>query len=322
MSETEALFSLVAGEGDGAILGLAAGDAAGGAWELGYSAFTQQATVLAYHLIERATLDIPTLVLQLRELDGLQDEDPVYRAETGHFRGWLDRAAAGSLVPEEDRSLDAGPRAVPLGVIHRRAPELLQEDTIRLGSLFHADALSVLTGSVVASAVAAACFGQSGRDFIAGIAESVTPVANRLSLQTGLARTEDLDRAMTDLTDLIERVGRDDVESAMSAMAEEGQLGPWGRLSAGLRLAAPMAERPHVPVEYAARVGGSALGSIVGAIIGARAGIRAWPWAFANDTWFAEIGRRLVRGPAEIGDLPIPYAVEYHLVAGDRQGFI
>jgi hypothetical protein len=90
---------------------------------------------------------------------------------------------------------------------------------------------------------------------------------------------------------------------------------------AGLLLAAPVAHRHHVPISEAARLGGSRLGAMVGAVVGARVGIRAWPWAFANDTWFAEIGRRLVRGPKEIRDLPIPYAVEQHLMSGGRPGF-
>jgi hypothetical protein len=77
----------------------------------------------------------------------------------------------------------------------------------------------------------------------------------------------------------------------------------------------------HSPVEQAARIGGSVLGAAVGAIVGARIGIRAWPWAFANDTWFAEIGRRLVGGPDETRDLPIPYAVEQHLMTGSHPGF-
>jgi hypothetical protein len=66
---------------------------------------------------------------------------------------------------------------------------------------------------------------------------------------------------------------------------------------------------------------GAPVGAVVGAVVGARVGIRAWPWAIANDTWFAEIGRRLVRGPDEVRDLPIPYAVEHHLMSGGRPGF-
>ena len=92
-------------------------------------------------------------------------------------------------------------------------------------------------------------------------------------------------------------------------------------MMAGLLLAAPVTDRHHGPIEQAARIGGSVLGAAVGGIVGARVGIKAWPWAFANDTWFAEIGRRLVRGPDEVRDLPIPYAVEQHLMSGDSPGF-
>jgi hypothetical protein len=91
-------------------------------------------------------------------------------------------------------------------------------------------------------------------------------------------------------------------------------------LKAGLLLSAAVVDRPHIPVEQAAKIGGSSLAAMVGGIVGARVGIRAWPWAFANDTWFAEIGRRLVRGPQEVRDLPIPYAVEHHLISVERQG--
>jgi hypothetical protein len=94
----------------------------------------------------------------------------------------------------------------------------------------------------------------------------------------------------------------------------------WDQVKAGLLLAAPVIDRPHVAIEQAAKIGGSPLAGMVGGIVGARVGIRAWPWAFANDTWFAEVGRRLARGPNELTDLPIPYAVEHHLIAGERQG--
>ena len=63
-------------------------------------------------------------------------------------------------------------------------------------------------------------------------------------------------------------------------------------------------------IEAGAMAGGSEVGAIVGAIVGARSGLVRWPWRVPNDTWFAEIGRRLVSRHAEIVDLPIPQAVE------------
>ena len=137
------------------MLGMAAGDTAGGAWELGYSAYTEQATVIAYHLIEHGRLNPDTLVDAIRELDGAQEEDPVYRAVSPEFRVWLDRAAAGRPVPDTDASIDSGPRSVPLGVVNRKEPEKLRAEVFELGMLFHADAVTILGGGVVASAVAA-----------------------------------------------------------------------------------------------------------------------------------------------------------------------
>jgi ADP-ribosylglycohydrolase len=96
---------------------------------------------------------------------------------------------------------------------------------------------------------------------------------------------------------------------------------PLQAVEAALLLLAPMSDRFHLAVEQSARIGGSTLGALAGAVVGARVGIKAWPWAFANDTWFAEIGRRLVRGPDDLDGLPIPYAVEQHLMFGPRPGF-
>ncbi len=44
--------------------------------------------------------------------------------------------------------------------------------------------------------------------------------------------------------------------------------------------------------------------------MGARSGLLRWPWRVPNDTWFAEIGRRLVIRNRELRDLPVPQAVE------------
>jgi ADP-ribosylglycohydrolase len=312
------LFSLVAGEGDGFLLGHAAGDAAGGAWELGYSAVTEQTTVIAYQLIEHRELDQQRTLRDIRELDGLEGDEPVYRAETSHFRTWLDRAAAGAPVPEEEPSLDAAPRAAPVGVAFRRDAERVVVESVALNRHFHRDASSLAAGAIVASAVAASCFGQSGVDLVAGVAEAVVPRRNLVA--AGSRGAERLDRLEDDFARARRLVGSSDGASVLSDLG--GDLSdPVQMALTGLALAASASARPHIPLEEAARVGGSVLGAAVGAIVGARTGIRPWPWVFANDTWFAEIGRRLVRGPDEIRDLPIPYAVEFHITSGERPGF-
>lgn len=300
------------------MLGLAAGDTAGGAWELGYSAITEQATVLAYHLIENGALDLDVTVRSLRELDGSNEEEPVYRAESPQFRAWLDRATAGPPVPDEGPSLDAAPRAVPLGVALRRDPARLRDDALALGRLFHDDPATILGGVVAAGAVAASCFGQSGRDLMVGVVEMAGPAAATLPVASAAGgEPGDL---VDSLRILAGHVGVTDGEEALAIVSGGRDLGPWEKLKAGLLLSAPVVDPSHLPVEQAAKIGGSALAAMVGGIVGARVGIRAWPWIFANDTWFAEIGRRLVRGPREVRDLPIPYAVEQHLISGERQG--
>lgn len=299
------------------MLGLAAGDTAGGQWELGYSAITEQTTVIAYHLIDDDALDLDAVVRALRELDGSDEEEPVYRAESPQFRAWLDRAAAGRPVPEEEPSLDGAARAVPLGVSFRREPGRLRDAALALGKLFHDDPASILSGVVAAGAVAASCFGQSGRDLITGIVEITEPAAARVAPDAGDIGPNEL---MDGLRVLAGHVGITGGEDALAVITEGGEPGPWDRVRAGLLLSAPVVDRPHLPVEQAAKIGGSPLAAMVGGIVGARVGIRAWPWAFPNDTWFAEIGRRLVRGPRETRDLPIPYAVEQHIISGERQG--
>lgn len=317
-SSSDALYTVVAGEGDGFLLGLAAGDTAGGAWELGYSAITEQATVIAYELITNRDMDPDRLVASLLELDGLHEEDPVYRAESPEFRMWLDRARAGSPVPGAEPSLDAAARATVLGVAFRREPEKLVTKSIELGRLFHSDAATVAAGVLSGAAVAASCFAQSGLDLVAGVRESLEEGLDALAV--GLEGQERLPTMPRQIDALLPAVGLTNGDEALEAVGGDTD-DPIAMFLAGLLLAAPVAPRHHVAISEAASIGGSSLGAVVGAIVGARVGIRAWPWAFANDTWFAEIGRRLVRGPDEVRDLPIPYAVEQHLMSGGRPGF-
>jgi len=314
---SEALYTVVAGEGDGFMLGLAAGDTAGGAWELGYSATTEQATIVAYELIMNRAIGVDRVVSSLLEMDGANEDEPVLRAESAELRMWLDRAHAGRPVPGEEASLDAASRAVVLGVAFRREPGRLVEEAVRLGRLFHRDAATVASGVMAAAAVAASCFAQSGMDLIAGVAESVGGAVDLLGDLDRADRVSTLPAQVSDLVSSVGVVAGDDALELVGGQRDD----PAQLVLAGILLAAPVAHRHHVPIEQAARLGGSRLGAVVGAIVGARVGIRAWPWAFANDTWFAEIGRRLVRGPDEVRDLPIPYAVEQHLMSGGRPGF-
>lgn len=317
---SEALFSLVSGEGDGAMLGAAAGDTAGGAWELGYSAITQQVTVLAYQLIADGRLDGKRVIEGLRELDGSNDEQSVYRAETPQFRSWLDRAAKGRPSPGEDPTLDPVGRSTILGVAYRRAPSSLYREAIKLNRMFHRDAESILCGVIMASAVAASCFGQAGRDMIKGVAEAVEPAVGDLSDIDDLIGADRLSGARQRIEGLIEGYGIKNAGEALAFVGAASTPGPFDRTLAALLVGAPSIDKAHEPVAEAVKIGGSNMGACIGGLIGARLGIRAWPWAFANDTWFAEIGRRLVRGPNEVMDLPIPYSVEQHLNSGEVGG--
>lgn len=301
------------------MLGLAAGDTAGGAWKLGYSAITEQATVIAYELIGNGRLDVNRVVEVLREMDGSKDEEPVFRSETPQFRAWLNRASAGNPSPDDGPTLDPIGRSAILGVTYRRDPKSLVAEIIKLNRLFHSDAESILCGVIAGAAVAASCFGQAGRDLLKGIAEAVAPAVEQLADPSlALVNVGRISGVTTRVEDLISGYGVKSASDAIAFVSGSDQPSPLDRTLASLLLGAPSVEKPHEPVAEAVKLGGSNSGAAIGAMIGARTGIRAWPWAFANDTWFAEIGRRLVRGPYEVIDLPIPYAVEQHLISGIR----
>jgi len=154
-------------------------------------------------------------------------------------------------------------------------------------------------------------------DLIAGVSESMARAVDLLGDLDRADRVSTLPGHVSGLVSAVGVVSEDEALDLVGGQRDD----PMQMVLAGTLLAAPVAHRHHVPIEQAARLGGSRLGAVVGAIVGARVGIRAWPWAFAKATWFAEIGRRLVRGPDEVRDLPIPYAVEQHLMSGGRPGF-
>lgn len=298
-----ALFSLSMGEGKGTMLGLAAGDTAGGVHPSGYAATTQQAVVVAYHLLRTGQLERDTLREGMLELSGDSRDPSVWRVPSEQLRRWYETAGEGEAELSAETGIDPASRVAPVGVWFRRDPEALVDASLETTRLTHLDAASALMAASVAGAVAAACFAQNGRDMLMAVADVTNRAAAKIENQS-------LRYSATEAVgDVVGRV-RLAATSLDQPEAPDGS-DPVGLVIAGLLLAAPAGADPEESVERAARIGSSPLAAIVGAILGARHGIRVWPWKFPNDTWFMAMGRGLVVGqPADMSDLPVPYAVE------------
>jgi ADP-ribosylglycohydrolase len=304
------LFSLVRGEGSGSMLGAAAGDVAGGQVATAYSSLTQCATVLAYHLLENDGVEPQGLASGWLELLGEEEVPSVYRGVSSDFERWLTAARAGEAAATAVASFEPAARIHPIGVWFRRRPELLVEAAIRTARLTHMDAVSVVAAVAVAGGVAASCYGQVGRDLLLGAAE----VAGK-----GLETIEGEEYLFSRVAEA--RLLVTGLAGAVSGFAHPAREipadlpEPSHQVLAALRLAATPGE-PHRLIEQASQQGGSALAAAVGAMVGARVGIRSWPWVIPNDTWFVEIGRRLVAGNRETRDIPVPYMVEERITLG------
>lgn len=305
------LFSLVNGEGAGALLAAAAGDVAGAWSSVAYSALTQQATVVAYHLMANDGVQGSALAREWSEL-GADDSNPsVYRAASSEFEDWVNGLGPGESRRALGPSAEPAARVIPVGVWFRRRPEELVVGALEVSRLTHLDATTAVAAAAMAGATAASCFAQSGRDLLSAAAE----ISNQ-------ALTLVVDEATFTNVDEARRFPRRFLETGSLAtaggqvMAEMGRnQGPDEVLTA-IVLASSSDRTPESLIRMAASAGGSRLATMVGALVGARDGIRNWPWLVPNSTWFAEIGRRLVSGTRETRDLPVPYFVEETLTHG------
>lgn len=314
---TEALFSLPEGEGAGASLAAAAGDVAGGAHVGGYSSITQTTTVVAYHLLRLGAVDGPILRAELLELDGTDGGPSVYRSLSASFRRWLETGKEGEPSRSADPGVEPACRVAPIGVWFRRDPDGLVDAAVEVAATTHLHAPTLVVAAAMAGAVAAGAFAQTGRDLVLATAETAERAVQRLAPRA--RRLEGFDGApevVRRLRDGAELVGIPHAEIP-ARVRERGD----GTSLDQVVMAAVLGSIPGVEsyrlVETAAHAGGSPAGALVGAIVGARVGIRRWPWIVPNDTWFAEIGRRLVDHHAEVRDLPLPYAVEERLLSSD-----
>lgn len=313
-----ALFSLSVDDGAGALLAAAAGDVAGGADPTSYSAITQASTVLAYHLLIHDTVERDALARGFVELAGGEEGRFTYRAPSAAFDEWLKSSLRGKPTVASLASSEPAARVVSIGVYHRRSPEALVLAAVNSSRVTHIDAGSAVAAAAVAGAVAGSCFVQAGADLVLGAAETAERALRLIEEEP--YRFGDVGVAAgvpTRLRALAPMTGRAPEDVATAVCGEAPVEGVTGALL-GIVLGAAKLVDPIKLIEVAALTGGSAAGSVAGGIVGARSGLIRWPWRVHNDTWFAEIGRRLVTRNGEIRDLPIPYAVEERMLMAAR----
>lgn len=313
------LFSLPVDEGAGAVLAAAAGDVAGSADPASYSAITQASTVIAYHLLTRPGVERDELAQELLELAGGEGGRFTYRAPSEAFEEWLRSAARGSPTVSALASSEPAARSVPIGVFHRREPDRLVVSAVNAARITHLDASSAVAAAAVAGAVAGSCFVQVGGDLVLGAAETADAAVRMIEDEP--YRFGDV-AAVRSVPVGLRRLARSATATPEEIVAEAravfDSVHGVGAAVLGIVLGACKPAEPIRLIELAAAEGGSAAGAVCGGIVGARSGLVRWPWRVHNDTWFAEIGRRLVTRHDEIRDLPIPYAVEERMLMAAR----
>lgn len=298
---SNALESLLVDEGAGAMLGLAIGDTA--AVRDGYSTRTQAATVVAYHLMEHGDVDPPSL--RASWLESWSSDGGVYADPSDRFVSFMRAGADG--VPAQSAVPWAEPAAwvLPLGVWFRDDPDALIGSVMRLVRMSETDAASVVTAVAVAGAVAAGAIAMSGWDLVLASAETAERSLDLLG--TGLTRSGTAAAVAEGLRRMSRLVGKPPV--AMAQVLDDIDVALHAPLIA-IGASADVSTAPPLVIEAVARSYGADGSAVAGGVLGARLGLRRWPWRVPNETWFAEVGRRLVGREREYLDLPIPKVVE------------
>ena len=298
------------------MLAAAAGDVAGGNSPVGYSAITQQATVVAYHVLRNDGVDRVLLADEWKELGADAENPSVYRAPSDSFRAWLDAVSRGEGAATVEPSSEPAARVYPIGVWFRRDPERLVNAAISTARITHIDASTVVGAAAIAGAVAASSFAQVGRDLLQGAAELIERALAEIGREDYLfSRMDDarlLPSQLREVAGWVTGPGAD----LLKRVIDQGPPSAAEAPLIAIALASSPSVEPYRLIEVAASVGGSDVASMVGAMVGARVGLRLWPWVVPNNTWFAEIGRRLVNGNRETRDIPVPYQVEERLTFG------
>jgi ADP-ribosylglycohydrolase len=296
--------------GAGALLGLAAGEQGAGP---AYGYRTQLAIVIAYELLNEGHVRESGVRRRLLAMGG--SERSVFRHPPQWLTLFLDREGRAGAGPGPYGGAGGATRSVPIGLWHRQHPADLLADAVQAATATHTDAQSIVLSCATAAAVAGTSFGQSGRDLIAGVLEAASSAVPLIESD------ERLEGDARPTLRLLERglqiVGRpaDQILAELEAAPDSA-----AEVVAGLVMAAPLTDDPFRTVGRAIELNRRGLTAVVGAVTGTRLGLVKWPWSIANDTWFAEIGRRLVARHQMAADLPDPYEVEDRLSHGPPAG--
>ncbi len=337
-----------------ALLGLAAGDVLGAGYEgMGAAAIarlagdgpllprpgalytddTQQALVLAYHLLDHDRVDAERLADALVALAGPAGASSVYRGAGPGFAAFVAHRLEGAAVAEAAQASagnGAAMRVAPVGVRFAADPARLLDEAVAASLVTHADARGVAAAAAVAMAVAAAAAGAAGRDLVHTAADAASDAEHRLFSDhyDRLGPGEDWHTFSDALRAAAGLVGRDPAEVAAtigerarrtSAYPDGSGVAAYAPASVvtALVLAADREGEPAGPLERAVRLGGDAdtVAAIAGGVVGARTGAAEWPWPVPNADVLAEVGERLATGRRGTAGLPALYELE--LATGD-----
>jgi len=333
-----------------ALLGLAAGDVLGAGFEgedravvramhgpvvaeplrgALYTDDTQQALVLAFHILRHGRVRPQQLAADLAALAGPPSAYRGVGRGFAAFLGHLHEGAAPDEAAQPSAGNGAAMRVAPIGIANCADFEGVLAESIAAGLVTHADPIGVAAGTAVAVAIWAASLGQRGSDLVHSAADAAAIAEHRLFAEhyERLGPGDHWHAMSRALQGAVELAGEDadDIAAAVgSAAAPTSALGG----SEGTEPYAPASVVTAVAVAAGAGDGPMAVGTLVGlggdtdtmaAIAGAiwgGTGFTAWPWPVPNRDLLLDVGERLAARRFDVAGLPDLYAMEIGLGSG------
>ncbi len=299
--------------GAGVLLGLAAGDQGSGA---AYGHHGQLAMVVAYEMLRHGGVEQVRIREALSRLTGGRSGRSRVRGAPPWLHSYLEQEGLKGLGSGPHGGMDVATRAVSIGVWHRNHPLDLVADSVRAANSTHTDRPSAVAAAVLAGTIAGISHGQYGRDLVAGAWEVGQMAKDRVDGDP--AFDGDATLLLDSLKYLSSMVGEDP-----SVIIERIQPERESLLSviSAIAIGAPLHQDPFAAIPEVALLRRRDIDIVISAMVGARVGLVQWPSSVANDTWFAETGRRLADRKKRVDDLPDLFEVEDRLSHGPPGGY-